>query len=118
MFIAYNCDECSAAPLMQYPNNEIYQEITKEADYFQDTSDEKLYMNMRRSKGYTNELEKLTRDDSDVNLTVQLKAATTKKLTLKVIACSQAEYFYTTSSQGQIMTFKSYSITKESDIAA
>ena len=118
MFIAYNCDGCSAAPLTQYRNNEIYQEITKEADYFKDTSNEKLYIDMRRSKGYTDELEKLTRDDSDVNLTVKLKAATTKKLRLKVIAYSQAEYFYTTSSQGQIMTFKSYNVTKESNIAA
>ena len=118
MFIAYNCDGCSAAPLTQYRNNEIYQEITKEADYFKDTSDEKLYIDMRRSKGYTDELEKLTRDDSDVNLTVKLKAATTKKLRLKVIAYSQAEYFYTTSSQGQIMTFKSYNVTKESNTAA
>ena len=33
---------------------------------------------MRRSKGYTDELEKLTRGDSDVSLTVKLKAATTK----------------------------------------
>ena len=117
MFIAYNCDGCSAEPLTQYWNNEIYQEITKEADYFKDTSDEKLYIDMRRSKGYTDELEKLTRDDSDVNLTVKLKAATTKKLRLKVIAYSQAEYFYTTSSQGQIITFKSYNVTKESNIA-
>ena len=32
MFIAYNCDECSVAPLTQYRNNEIYQEVTKGAD--------------------------------------------------------------------------------------
>ena len=29
MFVAYNCDGCSSAPLTQYKNNEIYQEITK-----------------------------------------------------------------------------------------
>ena len=34
---------------------------------------------MRRSKGYTDELEKLTRDDSDTTLTVKLKAAANKK---------------------------------------
>ena len=73
---------------------------------------------MRRSNGYTDELEKQTRDDSDVNITVKLKAATTKPLRWKVIAYSQAEYFYTTSSQGQIMNFKSYNIKKESNIAA
>ena len=118
MFIAYNWDGCSAVSLMQYWNNEIYQEIKKEADYFKDTIDEKLYIDMRRSKGYTDELQKLTRDDSDVNLTVKLKAAATKKLRLKVSVYSQAEYFYTTSSQGQIITFKNYNVTKESNIAA
>ena len=35
---------------------------------------------MRRSKGYADELEKLTRNDSDVSITVKLKAAATKKL--------------------------------------
>ena len=39
MSVAYNCDGCPAAPLTQYRNNEIYQEITKEADYFEDTSE-------------------------------------------------------------------------------
>ena len=34
---------------------------------------------MRRSKGYTNKLEKLTRDDSNVQLTIKLKKAATKK---------------------------------------
>ena len=118
MLIAYNCDGCFAAPLTQYQNNEIYQEITKEADYFKDTSNEKLYIGMRRSKWYNDELEKLTWDDSDVNLTIKLKVATTKKLRLKVIAYSQGEYFYTTSSQGQTMTCKSYNVTKQSNIPA
>ena len=62
--------------------------------------------------------EKLIQDDSDLNLTVKLKTAITKKIRLKVTAYSKAEYFYTTSSQGQIMTFTSYNITKESNIAA
>ena len=33
MFIAQQCKRCSAAPLTQYKNNEIYQEITSEDDY-------------------------------------------------------------------------------------
>ena len=78
MFVAYNCDGCSATPLTQYRNNEIYQELIKERNYFVNDSDEKLYIDMRRSKGYTDELEKLTRNDSDISLTVKLKAATTK----------------------------------------
>ena len=34
---------------------------------------------MRRSKGYTDELEKLTCYDGGVNLSLKLKAAVTKK---------------------------------------
>ena len=118
MFVACNCDGCSAAPLTQYRNNEIYQELIKERHYFGNDSDENLYIDMRRSKGYTDELEKLTRNDSDISLTVKLKVAATKKLRLRVIGYSQAEYFYTTSSSGQIMTLKNYSVTKNNDIAA
>ena len=104
--------------LQRQRNNEIFQEITKEKDYFRSTSNEKLYIDMRRSKGYADELEKLTLGDSNVSLTVKLKAATTKKLRLKIIGYSQSEYFYTTSSQGQIVSFKRFNITRDNNIAA
>ena len=73
---------------------------------------------MRRSKGYTDELKKLTRDNSDLTLTVKLKAAATKKLMLRVTGYSQAEYYYTLSDKGMIRSHKNYSISKEIDIAA
>ena len=73
---------------------------------------------MRRSESYTDELEKLTRDDSDLLLTVKLKAAATKKMRLRVTGYSQAEYYYTLSNKGIIMSYKNYSISKEIDIAA
>ena len=56
------------APLRQYKNNEIKQELKKEKDYFSRKFDERLYIDMRRSKGYTDELEKSTRNDEGVNL--------------------------------------------------
>ena len=65
-------------PLTQYKNNEIKQELTKEKDNFSSKSDETLYIDMRRSKGYTDELQKLTREDGGVNLSIKLKAAATK----------------------------------------
>ena len=79
MFVTYYCEGSSTAPLTQYKNNEIKQELTKEKDYFGDDSDERLYIDMRRSKGYTDELEKLTRDDGGVTLTIKLKKAAEKK---------------------------------------
>ena len=79
MFVAYYCEECSAALLTQYKNNEIKQELTKEKHYFGDDSDERLYIDMRRSKGYTNELEKLTHNDGGVMLTIKLEKVAEKK---------------------------------------
>ena len=72
---------------------------------------------MRRSKGYTNKSEKLTRDDSNVQLTIKLKKAATKKIRLRVTAYSQIEYYYLLSNNGMIMSYKNYSISKEVDIA-
>ena len=72
MFVTYYCEGCSAAPLTQYKNNKIKQELTKEKIYFGDDSDER-YIDMRRSKGYTDELEKSARDDGGVTLTIKLK---------------------------------------------
>ena len=79
MFVAYYCEGSSTAPLTQYKNNEIKQELTKEKDYFGDDSDERLYIDMRRSNEYTDELEKLTRDDGGVMLTIKLKNAAEKR---------------------------------------
>ena len=73
---------------------------------------------MTGSKGYTDELEKLTQDDSDLRLTIKLQAAATKKLKLKVKGYSQAEYYYTLSNRGMIISCKNYGISKEIDIAA
>ena len=71
MFVAYYCEGYSTAPLTQYKNNKIKQDLTKEKYYFGNDSDERLYVDMRRrSKGYTNQLEKLSRDDGSVTLTI------------------------------------------------
>ena len=79
IFVAYYCERCSAALLRQYTNNEIKQELAKEKYYFGDNFDERLYIDMRHSKRYTNKLEKLTREDGGVTLTIKLKQATAKK---------------------------------------
>ena len=73
MFVAHSCNGCSSAPLTQYKNNDIYQEIIEEEKYFEDKSDERIYIHMRRSKGYTDELEKINRDDSGIALTIKFK---------------------------------------------
>ena len=80
MFVAHYCEGCSATPLTQYKNNEIIQALIKEKYYF---GDERFWWKIiywyERSKGYTDELEKLTRDDGGVTITIKLKQAAAKK---------------------------------------
>ena len=72
---------------------------------------------MRRSKGYRDELEKLTRDNSGLNLTGNLKKAAEKKMRLRIAGYSLAEYWYTLSNKGYIMTYKNYNISKYDEIS-
>ena len=71
-----------AAPqpfLSQYKNNEIYQYIYPEEEYGANTRD-RIYIDMRRSQGYADELEKLTRDDSGLGVVINLKKTAKKKM--------------------------------------
>ena len=106
MFIAHSCNGCSSAPLRQYKNNLIYQEITEEEKYNENESDNRIYIDNRRSKEYTDELEKINRDDSGIALTIKLKEATAKKLRFRITGFSQAEYWYLLSNKGYIMSHK------------
>ena len=72
---------------------------------------------MRRSKEYTDELEELSRNDADADLTILLTKATEKKMRLKVLGYSQGEYWYAITNRGKVFTCKNYSIKKDEDIA-
>ena len=63
-----------------------------EKDFGKNTRDDRIYLDMRRSQGYTDELEKLTRDDSGLAVFIDLKAVATEKLRLRLTGYSQAEY--------------------------
>ena len=58
---------------------------------------------MRRSKGYTDELEKINRDDSGLAVVIGVKGAVAKKLRLRIVGYSQGEYCYLLSNKGYIM---------------
>ena len=112
MFIAKQCNGCSTALLTEYKNNEIYQEITAEDEYTTNDTDDRIWIDMRRSKGYTDELEKINRDDSGLAVILGFKEATAKTLRLRVTEYSQGEYWYLLSNKGYIMSFKNYNISK------
>ena len=73
--VTWSCNGSSVAHLTDYINNPIYQGLIDEDKYFEAKSDERMYLDLRASSGYTNEAEKLERNDSKVNLSILLKAA-------------------------------------------
>ena len=80
MSVAYFCGKGSSmTPITKYMNNEIKQDMIKEKKYFTDESDEKIFIDMRRSKGYTDKSEELPRNDADIDLTILLTKAVEKK---------------------------------------
>ena len=74
--------------------------------------DDRIYVDMRRSKGYANELEKINRDESRIALTISLKEAAGKKMRFRITSFSQGEFWYLLSNRGSIMSYKNYNISK------
>ena len=112
MLAAYNC---SSAPLTQYINNEIYQEMPNEDKFADNETDVRIYIDMRRSKSYTDELEKFNRDNSGVALHIKLKEAAAKKLRIRITGFSQAEYWYVLLNKDYVMSYKSYNTSKSDE---
>ena len=92
-FVAWSCNGCSVAPLTDYINSPIYQELLTKSEYFS-SSNERVYLDLRASYGYTKEMEKLERNDSKLNLKIQLKSPETHKLRLRIWGYSLGEYLY------------------------
>ena len=88
------------APLTEYMDNPIFQELPDEERYFSDKSDERIYLDLRASSGYVREAEKLERNDSKVNLQMTLKEAAAFNLRVRIWAYSLLEYLYVLSKRG------------------
>ena len=113
-FVAFVTKGSSIVPESDFVYNEVRQELPNRKIYFTD-SDEKVYIDIRRSKGYTSELERVNRDDSDLSVTVDLKNAATKKMRLYVSGYYQTEYLYMLSKLGLTMQQKEYRVAKIKD---
>ena len=73
-------------------NNPIAQELKKENEYFSDKFDERLYVDLRPSHDYADELEKPTRNDSKMTITIETKTSLVKKMRLRVWGYTSEEY--------------------------
>ena len=95
----------------EYIHNETAQELPSKSDYFTN-SDERAYIDLRRGKGFTGEFERVNRDDSELSVVTDLKAAAADKMRIYVTGYYQAEYMYMLTKNGLIMNHKEYSVSK------
>ena len=89
----------------EYIHNETAQELPSRSDYFAN-SDERVYIDLRRGKGFTGEFERVNRDDSELSVVIDLKNAAADKMRIYVTGYYQAEYIYMLSKNGLIMNHK------------
>ena len=94
------------APLTEYMDNPIFQELPDEERYFSDKSDERISLDLTASSGYVREAEKLERNDSRVNLQMTLKEAAAFNLRVRIWAYSLSEYLYVLSKRGLILNIE------------
>ena len=91
--MAWSCNGSSVAPMSDYVDNPIFQQLPDQETYFSVKSDERIYLHLRASSGYVKEAEKLERHDSKINLQITLKNSVEFKsknlgvLTLRVFIC-------------------------------
>ena len=83
-YLAWCTNGCSTAPITDFMNNPIAQDLKKENEYFSDKFDERLYVDLRPSRGYTDEPEKPTRNNSKMTITIETKTPLVKNETKRV----------------------------------
>ena len=111
-FVAWCCNGCSISSINRLSNNPIFQELPTEKNRFSN-ADERIYVDTKGNNDYTDELEKLRHDDSDLVLKINLKNGLAKKLRLRVWVYSQREYLYLLSNRRLTINYKTYSIAKK-----
>ena len=114
-FIAWICNGSSIAPLSDSTHNPIYQEAPRKKKYFT-SSDERLYIDLRRSKGHTEEFELVNRNDSDLTITIELKNPLTKNVRLRPTGYYHGEYMYMLGNNGLIMNYMVHGVKRESKV--
>ena len=87
----------------------MFQELPTQNKYFT-SADKKIFIDLRRRKGYTNKTKKL---NSDLTITIQLKTAATKKMRLYVTGYLQGKYLCSMTREGLIMNYKEYGVSKQ-----
>ena len=114
-FVAWNCNGSSVAPIVDYINNPVFQELPDKDKCFSQTSDERMYLDLRATCGYVKEAENLEGNDSKINLHIILKKVATKKFRLRIWAYSLRKYLYILTKNGLTLKHRTYAINQSDD---
>ena len=114
-FVAWHFNGSSVAPIVDYINNPIFQELPDEDEYYSEKSDERIYLDLRVISRHVKEAEKLERNDSKMNLHIMLKKTDTKKFRLKIWVYSLGECLYILTKNGLTLKRRTYAINQSDD---
>ena len=112
-YLVWCTNRCLTAPVTDFMNNPIAQEIKKENEYFSDKFDERLYIDLRPSHGYTDELKKPTRNDSKMTITIETKTRLVKKVRLRKWGYTSGEYIYLQHDGSLTLRYKTYKLRSQ-----
>ena len=110
---AWHTNGCSTAPLTDFASNPIFQELKDESDYYGVDSDERVYVDLRDSRGYLNELNKPSRNDLKITINIELKNSLAKKMRLRVWGYTNGEYLYMQQDSALTLKYKTYTIKSQ-----
>ena len=114
-YIASHCNGYTNAPVSDYTNNPVFQELLPENTYMSNTSDERIYIDLRDSLGYTNKMERPNRNDSKLKLTIETKIPLMKKIRLRVWGYTNGEYLYMLLDGSLMLKYKTFTIKSLDD---
>ena len=108
-YVVSHCDGYSTAPISDYINNPVFQELLLESDYFGN----KVHIDLRGGLGFTNEIGKPSKNDSKLVVTIELKKCSTHKMNIHVWGYTNGEYLYMLVNGGLMLKYKTYTIKSQ-----
>ena len=114
-YVVWHTNGYSAAPISDYINNPVFQELVLDSEHFRGKSHEKLYIDLRDNLGYTNETERPSSNNSKLTVTIELKNALTHKMSLSVWGYTNGEYLYVLVDAGLTLKYNTYTIKSHGD---
>ena len=106
-YVVWHCNGYTAPPISNYINNQEFQELLLENDYFRNKLGEKNYIDLRNSMGYTDEIKKPSRNNTRLMVTIEMKFPLAKKIRLRVYMLRDGEL---------MLNYKSYTIKALDDV--